>query len=172
MGRELSLLEAAGAFASAEFAIRRNGKRALERVAAKVERTAKSEFGVYQPPVGEFPGWPELADSTQEEREHLGFTPNDPLLRTGELRDSIEHEVDELEAVVGSTSEIMPYQELGTSKIPPRPVLGPALVRNRHEVVKQLGGAVVAGIIGADVYGDGPATEIHESLGYGSTISE
>ena len=38
-----------------------------------------------------------------------GFTPDDPLLRTGQLRDSISHQVQGLDAVVGSTSEVMVY---------------------------------------------------------------
>ena len=35
--------------------------------------------------------------------------------------------VEELEAEIGSDSQIMVYQEFGTSKMPPRPVMGPAL---------------------------------------------
>lgn len=38
--------------------------------------------------------WPQLAPATQTSRTQLGFPPNEPLLRSGELRDSIEWVVD------------------------------------------------------------------------------
>lgn len=124
---------------------------ALEIAAVEVEKTAKSEFGVYQPAAGQFGAWPQLAESTQDERERLGFSPNDPLLRTGELQASISHETRGLEAEIGSTSEIAPYHELGTSKMPARPVLGPALVRNLDKIKELAASAIVAGFIGNEV---------------------
>jgi phage gpG-like protein len=120
----------------------------MEHIAVAIENTAREEFGVYQPKVGEFPAWKQLADATQEERERQGFTPNDPLLRTGDLQDSLAHETEGFEAVIGSTSEIMVFHEMGTSKMPPRPVLGPAAVRNEKTIEKVIGAAVVAGLIG------------------------
>ena len=159
---ELSLLDMALEFAAREVAIHTAANAALERIATKIEKTAKSEFGVYQPAVGAFDEWAELAESTQTERERLGFTPNDPLLRTRGLRDSIEHRVGDLEAEIGSDSDIMVYQEFGTERIPPRPVLGPAAERNHDAILAALGGAVVAGIIGGDL--------VHPSLGYDQTI--
>lgn len=163
MSVEMSLLDAALHFASREVAIHAAANAALERVATKIEKTAKSEFGVYQPAVGGFDEWPELAESTQQERERLGFTPNDPLLRTGDLRDSIGHRVGDFEAEIGSDNEIMVFQEFGTERIPPRPVLGPAAERNHDAILAELGGAVVAGILGGDL--------IHPSLGYDSVVS-
>ena len=58
----------------------------------------------------------------------------------------------------------MEYQEFGTATIPPRPVLGPAVVHNREVIMELLGGAVVNGMVGRDV--------IHPSLGYADTITE
>lgn len=159
---DLSLLEAALHFASREVAIHKAGTAALERVAKRIEATAKSEFGVYQPGVGPFGAWPELAESTKEERERLGFTPDDPLLRTGGLRDGISHRVADLEAEIGSDDDVMVYQEFGTEHIPPRPVLGPAAERNHDVILAELGGAVVAGIIGGDL--------VHPSLGYDRVV--
>lgn len=129
--------------AEAAVAVRLVEHHALDRAAAIIEQSAKDEIGTYQPSVGPFNGWPQLAESTQKEREHLGFTPNDPLLRTGGLRDSISREVQGLEAVVGSTSDVMVYQELGTPSIPPRPVLGPAAFKNKKKIERILGEAVV-----------------------------
>ncbi|MBB3258223.1 HK97 gp10 family phage protein [Paraburkholderia bannensis] len=126
-------------------------KRGLEHCATVVEHTAKQEIGTYQDAVGPFSAWPQLADSTQEERERLGFTPNDPLLRKGDLRDSIEHETEQLRAVIGSKSDIAAYQEFGTNRIPPRPFMGPAVIHNEKLIVKILGGAVARGISGGHI---------------------
>lgn len=160
---DLSLLEFALHLASREVAIHTAANAALERVAKRIEATAKSEFGVYQAAVGPFDAWPELAESTQEERVRLGFTENDPLLRSGGLRNSISHRVADLEAEIGSDEDVMVYQEFGTEHIPPRPVLGPAAERNHDAILTELGGAVVAGIIGGDL--------IHPSLGYDRVVT-
>jgi len=123
----------------------------LKKCAERIEKTAKAEIGHYQPEVGPFAGWVELADSTKADRVAKGFTENDPLKRTGALADSISHQVGGLEAVIGSDSEIMVYQELGTSSIPPRAVLGPAAIRNKEFITKTLGHAVAEGLL----YGSG-----------------
>ncbi len=122
---------------------------AMEAAAQHVERTAKAKFGEYQGNVGAFNEWQQLAASTQTERVRQGYTPNDPLLRSGDLRDSITHEVHGLEAVIGSDDEIMVYQELGTERIPPRPVLGPAGIESGEMVAKLLGSASVGWLIGS-----------------------
>src|SRR5574340_1454777 len=98
--------------------------KALEQCARLVEKTAKESIGEYQPESGPFPSWAPLADSTEAEKARLGYPVDAPLLREGDLRDSIEHEVEGLEAVIGSKSEIAEYQEFGTEHIPPRPFIG------------------------------------------------
>ena len=123
----------------------------LKKCAMAVEKTAKEEIGVYQGDAPPFGAWPELADVTKEDRLNKGFTENDPLLRTGGLRDSIGRTVDGLEAAVGSTREVMVWQELGTEKIPPRPVLGTAAVNNIPLIKRTLGIAVANGLL----YGSG-----------------
>ncbi len=153
-----SLAEFAEHLIEVEIGMREALEQGLQRVAALVERTAKSEIGIYQPETGGFPEWPELADSTKDERARLGFSENDPLLRTGELRDSIERQVEGLEAQIGSADERMAFHEFGTSKMPARPVLGPAAFRNKEVIQKLVGAAVVSGLIGAD--------QIHSALGY------
>jgi HK97 gp10 family phage protein len=133
-------------------------KRGLRVCAKAIEDTAKSEIGHYQPATGPHPEWPELADSTQEERQRLGYTPNDPLLRSGELRDSIEHEVSTLEAVIGSRSDIAAYQEFGTDRIPARPFMGPAVFRRKDFIVRIIGAYAVSGLCGGE--------RVHPALGY------
>lgn len=109
----------------------------LKVVTKLLEKRIKDRFGNYiREDVGQFSAWPELANSTKAERVRLGYTPNDPLLRSGELRDSIKSEVRGLEAVIGSDSDIMVWQELGTSRIPARSVLGAEAYRAKHEIYK------------------------------------
>lgn len=132
--------------------------KAVDNACALIEKTAKSEFGHYQPQVGPFQGWAELAESTKEDRARHGYSDNEPLLRSGELRDSISRKVSLLEGEIGSTSEIMVYHEFGTTKIPPRPVLGPAAFSNKEKIKKIIGTAAVKGLMGE--------LQIHKSLGY------
>lgn len=109
---------------------------------------AKGEFGTYQQGAGPFGDWPELAPATKEDRLRKGFTENDPLLRSGDLRDSMQREVHDFDAVVGSTDPVMLYQELGTTRIPPRPVLGIALQRLWPTITKLLDDGAARGFSG------------------------
>jgi HK97 gp10 family phage protein len=122
----------------------------LRHIAHEIEKTAKEEIGVYQPEVGPFPAWAPLSEFTVEDRIAQGYSPDEPLLREGTLRDSISNEVHGLEAAIGSTSEIAVYQELGTDKIPPRPFLGPAAYRNEKTIINTTAAAAVAGIAGGN----------------------
>jgi hypothetical protein len=112
---------------------------ALEAIGKYVKEKAQSKFGIYQDAVGEFPAWPELADSTQKQRAALGFSPNDPLYRTGETMESIDCNVEPNKVQVGSADPVMLWQEEGTPTIPPRPVLGPAMYESIEEIKKILG---------------------------------
>src|SRR5450631_1773138 len=122
----------------------------LKQAAEAIEATAKEEIGVYQDAAGPFPAWAPLADATVADRVSKGFTPDDPLLRTGELQDSIVHEVGDWEATVGSIDPVMKFPEFGTVKMPPRPVLGPALERNAEKVQRLIGDAAVSVFVGGD----------------------
>ena len=117
---------------------------------------AKAEIGYYQPQVGDFPAWAPLADSTEAEKARLGAPLGAPLLRHGGLYASFGHEVlSHDEGIVGSTDPTLIYHEFGTEKMPPRPVLGPAVFKSRKEIERILGRAVVAGILGGEVVQDG-----------------
>jgi hypothetical protein len=111
---------------------------ALEAIGKYVKEKAQSKFGIYQDAVGEFPKWEELEDSTQEQRVRLGFSPNDPLYRTGELMNSIDYNVEPNKVQIGSANPIMEWQEFGTATIPPRPVLGAAMYESVEEIKKIL----------------------------------
>lgn len=139
-------------------AVERSVHKGLEKAAKLIENDAKRQIGHYQDAVGPFQDWAPLADSTEAEKARLGYPVDAPLLREGHLRDSIEHEVSGLEAVVGSKSDVAEYQEFGTRTIPPRPFIGPAAFKNKEVIQKILGKAMVEGLIGGEA--------IHQSLGY------
>ncbi len=121
---------------------------ALEAAAVIIEKEAKAEIGHYQNAAGPFDAWAELADSTKADRVAKGFPANNPLLRSGELLHSISHSVEGDHAVVGSDSDIAVYQEMGSSRIPPRSFLGGAAVRKGEDAANAAGlvmARVVAG---------------------------
>lgn len=118
----------------------------MERATSIVQDEAKRVIGTYDY------GWPELAPSTQQSRVSQGFSANEPGLRTGEMRDSIEKTVHRpfgghMEGEVGSNEDKLVYFELGTSKQPPRSVLMEAAVHVEKEVVKILGEGAVKPIL-------------------------
>jgi HK97 gp10 family phage protein len=129
--------------AATALAIKAAEHRILDRAAQIIEKDAKRQLGHYQDQVGPFNGWPDLAESTQKERERKGFTPDDPGVRTGAMRDSITRQVEGSEAAVGSDKDEMVWFELGTPTQPPRPVLGPAAYKNKDKIESALGQSVV-----------------------------
>lgn len=108
------------------FAVERDVRIAMESAA----QSARDSIGE------EKPEWDPLAPSTIDQKQRLGYfgqvSATDPLLRTGALRDSIEAETESVAGgvigIVGSTSRVMLYQECGTTRIPPRPVIAPAMI--------------------------------------------
>lgn len=114
-------------------------------IVKEIEETAKEEIGVYQPAVGPFEAWSPLAESTKADRVRSGYTEDDPLLRSGGLKNSIESEVVGLAAIVGTKSEIGLWQEVGTDRIPPRPFIGPAYVRKIDPLMESIGRAISRG---------------------------
>lgn len=105
----------------------------IEEACELVEHEAKRVIGTYEY------GWPQLADSTQADRERQGFSPNDPLLRTSDMRDSIEHTVTGAEGYVGSNDPKAKWQELGTDRIPARSFLGHAAAHEGEKIADLIG---------------------------------
>ena len=134
----------------AEVAAHKALEKGLDKAAAHIERAAKGKIGEYQEANGMHEAWPELADSTKEDRVRKGFTENDPGLRSGAMRDSISHETRGLESAIGSDDQNLVWFELGTDKQPPRSVLGAAAYESIDEVKKLVGGAVITGIVGGN----------------------
>jgi hypothetical protein len=114
----------------------------LAEVGEHTKTVAAETFG------HEMPMWEPLSQATLQGFKHpygfwirgkieLGYTGHisatDPLLRTGATERSLAVVVEGLTMAVGSPSKIMLYQEMGTHNpltgdIPPRPVLGPAMI--------------------------------------------
>lgn len=126
----------------------------MEAAGKMLETCAKDMIGEYQDAAGPFPEWAPLSPATLEGFGHplagyipgkveQGYAPPDnPLMRTGDLRDSIGHAAEENELSVGSTSEVAPYQEYGTPNamypIPPRPFIGPAMFKEGEKAAKTI----------------------------------
>lgn len=98
-------------------------------IGESLEKSAKDKIGYLQQGAGQFEAWQPLAESTLADKERQGYlfkSDGNPLYRTGELMESISfvfHIASQI-LFLGSTSEIMVYQEFGTVHIPPRSVLG------------------------------------------------
>ena len=121
---------------------------ATKKSAEEIRDTAQGMIGQYQDAIGPYAKWEELADSTEAEKARLGFSLDAPLLRTGEMKKSIQETTEGKKAVVGSKDKNMVYHELGTLHIPPRPVLGPAVMHSKERVGKFIGKTTVAWLCG------------------------
>lgn len=111
----------------------------------------------------ELPQWPALSDYTVEEKTKLGYvghvSATDPLLRTGEMRDSIEVEVEpwELTEVTGSKSLVYLWMEMGTKSnprgvpVPPRPSLAIAAIGSLEYAGEKLTETAVYALTGLPI---------------------
>lgn len=153
---DFSLESFAAELTGLAMAVHLESEKALERAAVLVENEAKRSIGHYQGAAGPFAAWAELADSTKDDRVHQGYPENEPELRDGTMRDGIEHTVQmdgfSGEAQIGSDSQILEWQELGTSRMPPRSILGGALVRKSEDVAELIGGSVYGALVGDEVH--------------------
>lgn len=104
---------------------------ALEKAAVIVEDGSKKAIGTY-----DF-GWPQLAQSTIDRKGA-----DTPLLETGAMRDSIRHEVTGDTARIGSDLDYALYQEVGTSRIPPRSFLMGSALNHKDEIIHEVGETV------------------------------
>jgi phage gpG-like protein len=101
-------------------------------------------------------GWPQLSPATLAHKMM-----NTPLLESGALRASIEWNSSGNEGYVGSNSDIAVFQELGTSRIPPRSFLMGAAIEMEPKIYKMAERAVMAVMLGKGLYGSEMAELIH-----------
>jgi hypothetical protein len=83
--------------------------------------------------------WPALKPETLARKIGPG-----PLLETGELRESIGWQSEGLEGQVGSNNDKAVWQELGTSRIPPRSFLAGAAQHMEDNIHKMAARAVMS----------------------------
>jgi hypothetical protein len=126
----------------------------LDAIGETVSQRAAAKLGTYQGSSGPFDRWKQLTDRTQKLRVAEGYTPNDPLLRSGEMRDELEElgyetQVALLRVIIGSPFDKALANEIGTQHIPPRSFLGAALHESLDEIRAYVGAATVAGLTDA-----------------------
>jgi hypothetical protein len=129
--REFSPLEFSEHLVALEVGFHTKVHRALEDCLKVLQKDMKAQIGDYQDAAGPYGAWQPLADETELEKAHLGAPANAPLYRQGDLKKSFKYETDGIEGIVGSTDPVMVEHEYGTRTMPPRPVVGPALWKNR-----------------------------------------
>lgn len=126
-----------------------------------MQKEAKAEIGTYAQAAGPFPSSQPLSEATLYGFVHptagwipgkLESYPEDPLLRTGGMRDSIEAAHDHNSAVVGSNDEVALWQELGTASalypIPPRSFLGRSLFVTQEACVSAIMRRILTPLVG------------------------
>lgn len=129
-------------------------KASLRQAARVVLADARGQIGAYQPAVGAYPAWEPLAESTEEEKARIGAPAEAPLERFGALKKSFKSDAPtEYSIEFGSDDPVMEYHEFGTVKMPPRPALGPALLKRINQVQQIFGSNAVRAIIGGQRLG-------------------
>jgi phage gpG-like protein len=131
-----------------------SGPKIVEQACKIVQKKAKAAIGK------EHELWAPLAESTIADKQHHGFPTPKPLLRTGALRDSIEYTVHGNQGWVGSDLEIAVYQELGTSRIPPRSFLVSSAISSEDKIHRMAAATTIAAFSG---FG-GNARDVREML--------
>jgi hypothetical protein len=121
---------------------------ALTERAIDVRQIAYEKIGGYQaaaesPQGAEFPGWSELADATKEDRVQQGYSPDDPLLRSGGFAETITSDIQPSQFTVGSADPRAEWFEQGTSRMPPRPSIGPAMAQSMDATNDRMAEAIV-----------------------------
>jgi hypothetical protein len=116
---------------------------ALEEAVKIALEGVKARPGHYNGASGPTSAWESLSPATMESREQLGFEPDDPLLRTGALRDSYVGGVEGDTGFVGSPLDEAAYTEFGTSTQPPRSILVGGFFDKEKEILAKLGETTV-----------------------------
>ena len=116
----------------------------LDKVGELAETLAAHYPGEYQP------GWAPLAASTIADKVAKGFPVPSPLKRTGDMAASYKKEIDfaALAVIVGSEEKVALYQEMGTSRMPPRPVLSLAMKNALPHAAEVFGNIAVSLLTG------------------------
>lgn len=137
-----NLLEFVAELPAIERDLHATGPKIVERACLIVQKKAKAAIG------REHELWAPLADATIADKKSQGYPTPKPLLRTGELRDSIEYTVAGLEGAVGSDDPIAIFHELGTSRMPQRSFLVSSAISSEDKIARIAAAATVAALSG------------------------
>jgi len=125
-------------------AVRLAQKEGLNAAGHMLVHEAQATIGHYQEAAGPFKAWSPLSDATLyggvsseghkfPGKVELGYAPPDnPLLRTGHMRGSIECEAAQNHVVLGTHDPIAFWQEFGDYKIPARSFIGATMFKHGH----------------------------------------
>jgi len=119
--------------------------KASEFLGKILEKEAQDKIGHYQETAGPFAAWAPLKESTKKDKERQGYVFNadyNPEYRTGELKESISYSyIPSLHKILlGSTSQIMVYQEEGTRYMAPRSMIGATMYQSPPIINSVMGG--------------------------------
>jgi HK97 gp10 family phage protein len=118
-------------------------KTALTKSAVEVHKTATKKFGHYQGAIGPYNAWAVLNPEYVQQKLKAGSKGDDPLIGHSlysnkvyptPLRQALTMDVQLTYAKVGTNDPIGEWQEFGTSRIPTRPFLRPALFQNEAKI--------------------------------------
>jgi phage gpG-like protein len=154
MPKVFSLLGFIAELPAIERDLHASGPKIIERACQIVQKKAKAAIGK------EHEMWAPLAESTIADKAKHGFATPKPLLRTGELRDSIQYTVNGNEGAVGSDLDRAVWQELGTSRIPPRSFLVSSAIASEDKIHRMAAATTIAALSG---FGHG-ARDVREML--------
>jgi hypothetical protein len=140
--KTFSILEFVAQIPAIERDIQASGPMIVERACQIVQKKAKAAIGK------EHEMWAPLAASTIADKQAHGFPTPKPLLRTGELRDSIEYTVHGNEGCVGTDNKAAPFLEFGTSKMPPRSFLVSSAISSEPKIHRLAAATTLAALAG------------------------
>lgn len=125
----------------------------LDLIGSQVKSELETQIGEYQPGIGPFPAMAPLSQTTIEIKSRLGLGkngPDSPLWATGAFHDDIGYQINrnDLSVEIGTHKDYILYQELGTGKIPPRPIFGPVTMQVMQKLAPQISAAAAMGITG------------------------
>ena len=142
MSKFFTLLEFIAEIPAIQRDIEATGPMIVEKACKIVQARAKRTIGTNQEM------WPPLAPSTITDKQRHGYATPKPLLRTGELRDSIQYIARGLEGCVGSDLERAVYLEMGTSRMPPRSYLRSAAIVSEDRIHRMATATTIAALSG------------------------
>jgi HK97 gp10 family phage protein len=137
-----SLLEFIAEIPAIQRDLHASGPKIVEEACKIVQRKAKAAVGK------QHEEWPPLAESTIADKQKHGYATPKPLLRSGELRDSIEYTVHGNEGAVGTDKEYAPFLEFGTSKMPPRSFLVSSAISSEDKIRRMAVATTIAALSG------------------------